>query len=81
MATASPGRSCPTACHDGRAVFHRPPELEAGTLYAASGLYRNPLAALERAVLVFNGDFHWFDAEPDWFAQVQAGALRPVGQP
>ena len=21
--------------------------------------------------LVFNGDFHWFDAEPDWFAQVE----------
>lgn len=29
-------------------------------------------------MLVFNGDFHWFDAEPAWFAQVQAGVLRHV---
>jgi len=82
--TASPGRTCPTAYHYGPAVFRRPPELEAETLYAAGGLYGNlpalqaleALAAQERAALVFNGDFHWFDAEPGWFAQVQAGVLR-----
>ena len=25
------------------------------------------------AEIVFNGDFHWFDAEPDWFAAVERG--------
>lgn len=82
--TASPGRSCPTAYHYGPAAFRRPPELQAETLYAAGGLYGNlpalmaleALAAQESATLVFNGDFHWFDAEPAWFAQVQAGVLR-----
>ncbi len=35
--------------------------------------------------LVFNGDFHWFDAEPDWFARDRArrgaalGAARQCG--
>jgi hypothetical protein len=85
-AAASPGRSCPTAYHYGPAVFRRPPELVAETLYAAGGLYGNllalhaieALAAQEAATLVFNGDFHWFDAEPGWFAEVQAGVLRHV---
>ena len=82
----SPGRTCPTAYHYGPAVFRRPAELQAETLYAAGGLYGNlpalqaieALAAQDAATLVFNGDFHWFDAEPGWFAQVQAGVLRHV---
>lgn len=31
-----------------------------------------------RKALVFNGDFHWFDAEPDWFADIQAEVERHV---
>jgi hypothetical protein len=26
--------------------------------------------------MVFNGDFHWFDAQPDWFAAIEKGAAR-----
>jgi hypothetical protein len=54
-------------------------------LYVVGGLYGNELA-LERVLelfdrergrkrLVFNGDFHWFDADPDIFARVQRGVL------
>ncbi|MGQ3093990.1 MAG: ATP-binding cassette domain-containing protein [Roseateles sp.] len=52
--------------------------------HAVGGLYGN-LEALDavraafeadparRKALVFNGDFHWFDAEPAWFTAIQAG--------
>jgi hypothetical protein len=50
----------------------------------AGGLYGNlcaldeieRLAAHEHATVVFNGDFHWFDAEPDWFAEVERRVAR-----
>jgi len=51
----------------------------------AGGLYGN-LQALRAAEamaqaepgarLVLNGDFHWFDADPDWFAAVEDAARR-----
>jgi hypothetical protein len=25
---------------------------------------------------VFNGDYHWFDAEPHWFAEIERGVAR-----
>jgi hypothetical protein len=54
-------------------------------LYVVGGLYGNE-PALERVLaqferergrkrLVFNGDFHWFDVDPDAFARVQAQVL------
>jgi hypothetical protein len=62
-------------------VFDRPPELAAEVLYVVGGLYGNlpaldeveRLAAAERAAVtvVCNGDFHWFDAEPSWFAEIE----------
>jgi len=63
------------------AVFDRDAEIEAAVLYVVGGLYGN-LAAFESVqrlaaaeptppTLVFNGDFHWFDAEPRWFAEVE----------
>jgi predicted phosphodiesterase len=59
-------------------VFDRPAELTTDTLYVAGGLYGNlaaldeieRLSARENAQVVFNGDFHWFDAEPLWFAEI-----------
>jgi hypothetical protein len=64
-------------------VFARAPDFTAETLYVIGGLYGNAaaletigtLAAREttRPDLVFNGDFHWFDAEPDWFAHIEQG--------
>jgi hypothetical protein len=76
----SAGRICPLDYHYDPAVLARAPQIEAGTLIVVGGLYGNraALAAVEAlaaaepgARLVFNGDFHWFDAEPAWFADVE----------
>jgi len=63
------------------AVFARCPDFATDILYVAGGLYGNlaaayaieRLAAAERrnVAIVYNGDFHWFDAEDDWFAAVE----------
>jgi hypothetical protein len=83
-----PGRTCPVAYRYAPAVFRRAPEIEAETLYVIGGLYGNPFALdaiLERAArepsaptLVFNGDFNWFDVDPDGFAALNARALEHV---
>jgi len=62
-------------------VFARRADFSADTLYVAGGLYGNlaaahaiqRLAAAERSnvAIVYNGDFHWFDAEDDWFDAVE----------
>ncbi|MEJ2433240.1 MAG: hypothetical protein P8Y53_08775 [Pseudolabrys sp.] len=64
-------------------MLARAPDLAADVLYVVGGLYGNlaALQAVERLAaaelspprIVFNGDFHWFDAEPDWFAAVERG--------
>jgi hypothetical protein len=75
------GRLCPADYNYSPAVFDRPADFEAGTLYVAGGLYGN-LAALDAIeqlavaeqsppTFIFNGDFHWFDAEPAWFAEIE----------
>jgi hypothetical protein len=66
-------------------AFDREPEIESDTLYVVGGLYGNG-AALEavermaeaepRATVVFNGDFHWFDAEPSWFSEIERAVAR-----
>ena len=77
------GRVCPYDYRYSPRVFARAPDFTAETLYVVGGLYGNlaalaaieKLAAQERAPVtqVFNGDFHWFDAEPDWFDAVERG--------
>jgi hypothetical protein len=62
------------------AVFARPVDFVAETLYVAGGLYGNlaaaqaieRLAAAEQSdvAIVYNGDFHWFDASAPWFDAV-----------
>jgi hypothetical protein len=84
--TGSAGRMCPADYRCDPAAFHRPPEITADVLYVVGGLYGNlaALQAIERLAaaepvaptIVFNGDFHWFDAEPDWFAAIEAGIAR-----
>ena len=80
------GRSCPTAYRYSPRVFDRAPDLVAGTLYVAGGLYGN-VEALEEllamvarephpAVIVFNGDFHWFDIAAGEFRHVSEEVLR-----
>lgn len=84
----APGRSCPLHYRYSPAVFATPaPAALQGldVLYVVGGLYGNHhalarvLALFEqeagRKRLVFNGDFHWFDADPQRFAQVQQAVL------
>jgi len=85
MMTIIAGRSCPPHYGYPPRVFVRPPEIAADTLYAIGGLYGNPLAlgVIERMAaadsgdvrLVFNGDFHWFDAEPALYTEIQQRVL------
>ncbi|MEP7029712.1 MAG: hypothetical protein ABI830_02130 [Pseudolabrys sp.] len=82
LATANAaGRMCPLDYTYSPEVFARSQDFSPETLYVVGGLYGNlsaldeieRMAALERVAptIVFNGDFHWFDAEPDWFAHIE----------
>jgi hypothetical protein len=81
-----PGRLCPADYRYDPAVFDREPEMAAEVLYVVGGLYGNEaaLAAIEEmadaerapVTVVFNGDFHWFDAEPAWFAEIERRVER-----
>jgi hypothetical protein len=83
-----PGRFCPSSYRDSPASLARAPEILADTLYVVGGLYGNlpaldvveRLAAAESGVtrVVFNGDFHWFDAEPAAFAEVDGRVMAHV---
>jgi hypothetical protein len=87
--SSAPGRSCPLHYRYDPSVFasDAPSRLQSlDVLYVVGGLYGNELAltrVLElfdrergRKRLVFNGDFHWFDADPEAFAQVQSAVLE-----
>jgi hypothetical protein len=82
-----PGRSCPLAYrYQPEALAQQPARLEADTLYVVGGLYGNPAAlaaVLEQAhqepggpaTIVFNGDFHWLDVDPDDFRSISETVL------
>ena len=83
-----PGRTCPLSYRYPAGTLAAPASLHARTLYVAGGLYGN-LAALDAIealtaretsppLIVFNGDFHWFDADADRFARVDARVARHV---
>lgn len=78
-----PGRICPSRYGYSAEALNTPEAFQVDTLYVAGGLYGNleALDALERlarydirkgqrVAIVFNGDFHWFDAKPEWFMEV-----------
>jgi hypothetical protein len=78
-----PGRICPADYSYSPRVFAREADFTAEALYVVGGLYGN-LAAIEKiermaaadaapVCIVFNGDFHWFDAEAEWFAAIERG--------
>lgn len=87
MASAAPGRGCPVSYCYGAEALAAPATLRIATLWVAGGLYGNTLA-LERLVelaesephgrsaLVFNGDFHWFDVDPEIYRHVNETVLR-----
>lgn len=82
----TPGRSCPPSYGYSPRVLARPADLATEILYVVGGLYGNVealdvverLAAQETMAptLVFNGDFHWFDAEPVLYDEIQRRVLR-----
>lgn len=87
-AALAPGRSCPLHYRyrpEDFAVDASAPLQQLDVLYVVGGLYGNELTlqrVLERFEgergrkrLVFNGDFHWFDAEPSMFSRVQRAVL------
>ncbi|MDM7943398.1 MAG: hypothetical protein QUV35_12285 [Hydrogenophaga sp.] len=88
-APAAAGRSCPLHYRYAPSVFaSEAPEHLAhlDVLYVVGGLYGNE-AALQRVIelfgqergrarMVFNGDFHWFDADPAVFTRIQQSVLR-----
>jgi hypothetical protein len=77
------GRVCPADYVYSPKVFAQLPDFEAETVYVVGGLYGNlaalgtveQLAAQEMApvTIIFNGDFHWFDVDPDWFDAIERG--------
>jgi len=80
------GRICPADYRYPVSALNRAPDFSANILYVVGGLYGNfaalgeieRLAARERGpvTIVFNGDYHWFDAEPHWFAEIERGVAR-----
>lgn len=88
-APAAAGRSCPLHYRYAPSVFagEAPEHLsDLDVLYVVGGLYGNE-AALQRVIelfeqergrarMVFNGDFHWFDADPATFTRIQKSVLR-----
>jgi len=86
VGSTEPGRSCPLAYRYPPAVFAGPPDLRTRVLYIVGGLYGNPFALdavealaaveLEPPVLLFNGDFHWFDIDPETFAAIDRRVSR-----
>ncbi|WP_088344711.1 MULTISPECIES: hypothetical protein [Rhodomicrobium] len=83
---ARAGRICPADYATDPARLARAADFNAETLYVVGGLYGNALAldAIEalaadepRSVtIVFNGDAHWFDAEPGAFRDLDARLAR-----
>jgi hypothetical protein len=83
-----PGRRCPPDYGYAPRIFARAAELHADILYVAGGLYGNLPALLEiermaahesgSAMIVFNGDQHWFDAEPASCMAVERAVRRHI---
>ena len=83
-----PGRRCPPDYGYAPRMFARAAELHADILYVAGGLYGNLPALLEiermaahetgSAMIVFNGDQHWFDAEPASCMAVERAVRRHI---
>jgi len=83
-----PGRACPPSYRYAPGDLRRVTEIEASAVYVIGGLYGNLFALQaildmaaaedEPPVLVFNGDFHWFDIDPAPFARINAIVLTHV---
>lgn len=79
------GRDCPLDYRLPAEAFSGAVAFDCESLYVVGGLYgnRQALSALQQylmhepdARVVFNGDAHWFDVDPDLFAEIEQG-LEP----
>src|SRR5690349_20165456 len=74
------GRVCPVDYHYSPSALARLADLDTEVLYVVGGLYGNlqAMQAVEvlargeqtQPLIIFNGDFHFVDAEPNWFGEV-----------
>jgi hypothetical protein len=82
----APGRSCPLAYQYRPEALAQPARVQADTLLVVGGLYGNAAAlqaVLQRAdrepggpaTIVFNGDFHWLDVDPEDFRTISETVL------
>ncbi|MEI6547647.1 MAG: hypothetical protein WCN85_11580 [Burkholderiales bacterium] len=82
-----PGRCCPLDYRYDPRALREAPALNCDVLWVLGGLYGNTeaLACLQslidresqgRVEVVVNGDFHWFDVDPDEFSAIEAGVGR-----
>ena len=89
MNSTAPGRSCPLHYHYAPSSFTRAPKQhlkDLEVLYVAGGLYGNTLALTSiesmfagekgKKQVIFNGDFHWFDANQHLFDQIESGVSK-----
>jgi len=90
MSSLAPGRTCPFSYRTQPEHLSGPADLCAETVYIIGGLYgnRQALAAIEalmesefatglpKPVLVFNGDFNWFNASPQGLCDINDKVLR-----
>jgi hypothetical protein len=74
------GRDCPLDYRLPASAFQGEPLFSCDSLYVVGGLYgnRQALDALDLLLLdepdarvVFNGDLHWFDRDPELFAEIE----------
>ncbi|HLN07456.1 MAG TPA: hypothetical protein VK281_00590 [Xanthobacteraceae bacterium] len=85
-ATDGAGRMCPVDYRYAPAELDRRCDFSADVLYVVGGLYGNAAALdvldalaaaeLQPPAIVLNGDFHWFDADPDWFSEIERRVSR-----
>ncbi len=78
------GRSCPMDYAISPTIFQEEP-VQADSFYIIGGLYGNPFALKKlkedvqkekeatgiEPTLIFNGDYHWFDCDPQSFAWIE----------
>ncbi len=84
----TPGRSCPLHYRYSPSVFSRPADERAKTIYVIGGLYGNvgalqsilEMAAREtvKPLLIFNGDFNWFNIDPAGFETINVEVLKHI---
>ena len=80
------GRVCPVDYNYSPSTLARLADLDTEVLYVVGGLYGNlqALQAVEvlgqgeqmQPLIIFNGDFHFMDADPEWFGELDSQVAK-----